>query len=65
VLSSSPGALPLVRWLVRQVDLAAAQRAAVAAVEASTTTEVIDVLAQTIGEHVDLNLLDAGRLSVR
>ena len=65
VLSSSPGALPLVRWLVRQVDLAAAQRAAVAAVEASTTAEVIDVLAKTIGERVDLNLLVAGRLSAR
>jgi phosphotransferase system enzyme I (PtsI) len=64
VLSSSPGALPLVRWLIRQVDIEAAERAAAAALEASTNEEVTEILEHAMGEYVDLDLLEAGRLPV-
>ncbi|UCD25319.1 MAG: phosphoenolpyruvate--protein phosphotransferase, partial [Gemmatimonadota bacterium] len=40
VLSASPGALPLIRWIVRQIDISSAQEAAKQATEASTTNEV-------------------------
>jgi phosphotransferase system enzyme I (PtsI) len=46
VLSASPSALPLVRWMVRQIDIAAAARAATAALDAATTGEVTDLLEQ-------------------
>lgn len=62
VLSTSPPRLPLVRWLVRQIDLARATRAADAALAASTTGEVQALLQEAVAEQVDLRLLDAGRL---
>jgi phosphotransferase system enzyme I (PtsI) len=62
VLSVSPPSLPLVRWLVRQVDAGIAERAARTALEAATTGEAEAVLKAEIGEHIDLNLLRAGRL---
>ena len=62
VLSASPGALPLIRWLVRQVDVAAAKEAATKAVGASTTAEVTAILEEYMGDYVDLAMLDAGRL---
>ncbi|MEJ2238507.1 MAG: phosphoenolpyruvate--protein phosphotransferase [Gemmatimonadales bacterium] len=64
VLSASPSALPLVRWMVRQIDIAAAARAATAALDAATTGEVTDLLEQYMGDYVDLDLLEAGRLPV-
>jgi phosphotransferase system enzyme I (PtsI) len=64
VLSSSPGALPLVRWLVRQIDVEATERAAAAALQAATTDEVTEILEHAMGEYVDLDLLEAGRLPV-
>jgi len=64
VLSSSPGALPLVRWLVRQVDVAAAAQAAAEALEASTTRQVTEILEHAMGRYADLDLLNAGRLPV-
>ena len=64
VLSASPGALPLIRWIVRQIDISAAQEAAKQATEASTTSEVTAILAKHMGEYVDLDLLEAGRLPV-
>lgn len=64
VLSASPGALPLIRWIVRQIDISAAQKAAAQAIEVATTSEVIAILEQCMGEYVDLNLLEAGRLPV-
>jgi phosphotransferase system enzyme I (PtsI) len=64
VLSASPGVLPLVRWIVRQIDVSAAQIAATQATGAATTDEVTDVLATQMGQYVDLELLEAGRLPV-
>jgi len=62
VLSTSPPRLPLVRWLVRQIDLGRATRAAEAALAARTTGEVETLLQEAVAEQVDLHLLDAGRL---
>ncbi|MBI3081563.1 MAG: phosphoenolpyruvate-protein phosphotransferase PtsP, partial [Gemmatimonadetes bacterium] len=62
VLSTSPPGLPLVRWLVRQIDVGRATRAAEAALEARTTGEVQTLLQEAVAEQVDLRLLDAGRL---
>jgi len=62
VLSTSPPRLPLVRWLVRQIDVGRAKRAAEAALEARTTAEVQALLEEAVAEQVDLRLIDAGRL---
>lgn len=62
VLSVAPSALPLVRWLVRQVALDGATRAAQAALEGATTADVVAALTEVLGEYVDLSLVDAGRL---
>lgn len=62
VLSVAPLKLPLVRWLVRQVDARSAGRAARSALEAATTADVKEILEQAIGEFVDLKVLEAGRL---
>jgi signal transduction protein with GAF and PtsI domain len=64
VLSASPGALPLLRWIVRNIDVSTAERAARDAVHAATTGEVTEILGRHMGEHVDLSLLEAGRLPV-
>lgn len=64
VLSASPGALPLIRWIVRQIDISAAQEAAAQATEAATTSEVTAILEEHMGQYVDLDLLEAGRLPV-
>ncbi len=64
VLSASPGALPLLRWIVRQIDISAAQVAAEQATAAATTGEVVSVLSERMGHYVDLDLLEAGRLPV-
>jgi len=62
VVSVSPPAVPLVRWLVRQVEVSGAERAAAGALQAATTAEVDAVLEEEIAKYVDLNLLRAGRL---
>lgn len=62
VLSVAPLKLPLVRWLVRQVDARSAGRAARSALEAATTADVKEILEQAIREFVDLKVLEAGRL---
>jgi phosphotransferase system enzyme I (PtsI) len=59
VLSTSPPRLPMVRWLVRQVNLAHAARTAQAALEARTTREVQEVLDAAVAEHLDARVLDA------
>jgi len=64
VLSASPGCLPLLRWMVRQIDIGAAERAATAALDAATTQDVTNLLEQHMGDYVDLALLEAGRLPV-
>jgi len=62
VLSVSPPALPLVRWVVRQLDGLAAARAVEEALTASMTSEVERVLEAGLAEHIDLSLLRAGQL---
>jgi phosphotransferase system enzyme I (PtsI) len=62
VLSVAPLKLPLVRWLVRQLDAGSAERAACQALEASTAADVRQILQNAIGEFVDLKVLEAGRL---
>ncbi len=64
VLSVSPKALPMMRWLVRQVDAAAAERAAESVLEAPTLQEVTEVLEQEISAQVDMDLLSFRRLPV-
>jgi len=51
-----------VRWLVRQVEVSGAERAAAGALQAATTAEVEAILEEEIANYVDLNLLRAGRL---
>ncbi len=57
-LSVAPPALPMVKWVVRQLSLAAAQQAAGAAAEATSTAAVRDVLREALGRHLDLRLVD-------
>lgn len=57
-LSVSPPALPLVKWVVRTVPEESARQAADAAVTVSTAAEVSNLLRQTVGEHMDIRLLD-------
>jgi len=61
-LSVAPPALPLLRWLVRQVRLAGAKRAAKAALKAKTTADATAALHEGIAEFVNLRVLEAGRL---
>ena len=62
VLSVSPPALPLIRWVLRQIDIDAATRAAADALAVGTTGEVNRILQEGIAECVDLRWLEAGRL---
>lgn len=57
-LSVAPPALPLVRWVLRQVSAKQARAAATAALEASTAAAVSTLLQAALAEAVDLRLLD-------
>jgi phosphoenolpyruvate-protein phosphotransferase (PTS system enzyme I) len=57
-LSVSPPALPLVKWVVRSVPEDSAQKAATAALTASSAAEVSNVLREVVGESMDIRLLD-------
>ena len=57
VLSISPPRLPLVRWLIRQLDAGIAESVAAEAVEASTTSQVVSVLTEAMNGLVDVDLL--------
>ncbi len=57
-LSVSPPALPLVKWVVRTVPEESAQRAAQAALNATSAAEVSNVLREVVGEYIDIRLLD-------
>jgi phosphotransferase system enzyme I (PtsI) len=57
-LSISPPALPLVKWVVRTVPEASAQKAAQSALNASSAAEVSNVLREVVGEYIDIRLLD-------
>ena len=57
-LSVSPPALPLVKWVVRTIPEESARQAAGAALEAANAREVTTVLRETVGEYIDIRLLD-------
>jgi phosphoenolpyruvate-protein kinase (PTS system EI component) len=57
-LSVSPPALPLVKWVLRTVPDDAARHAATAALGAASAEEVSAVLRETVGEFIDVRLLD-------
>jgi phosphotransferase system enzyme I (PtsI) len=57
-LSVSPPALPLMKWVIRTVPEAAARRAAEEALHAAEPEEVSAVLRRTVGDHIDVRLLD-------
>jgi phosphotransferase system enzyme I (PtsI) len=57
-LSVAPPALPLLRWLVRQVTRRAAQAGAQAALDARRDTDVLEALRSAIAECIDPAQLD-------
>jgi phosphoenolpyruvate-protein phosphotransferase (PTS system enzyme I) len=57
-LSVSPPALPLVKWVVRTVPEDAARHAAKVALAASSAEEVSAAVRATVGEFIDVRLLD-------
>jgi len=57
-LSVAPPALPLLRWLVRQLTRGAAQAGAEAALAARRETDVLDALRSAIAECIDPAQLD-------
>jgi phosphoenolpyruvate-protein phosphotransferase (PTS system enzyme I) len=57
-LSIAPPALPLIRWLMRQVTTAQARSAADAALAARSAELALDILRFALAEAVDLTLLD-------
>ena len=57
-LSVAPPALPLVKWMVRQVRHEHARRAAERALDARTAADVLDTLRLALAEAVDLRLVD-------
>ena len=67
-LSTAPPAIPLVKWVVRNLPLAAAREAAARALRATTAEQVQAGLRETLGHYVDLRLVDPSsalpRLSV-
>jgi phosphotransferase system enzyme I (PtsI) len=58
-LSVSPPALPLIRWMIRQITREQAQAAADAALAARTAELALDVLRYALAEAVDFKQLDA------
>jgi phosphotransferase system enzyme I (PtsI) len=57
-LSVAPPALPLIRWLIRQVSLAQARAAAEAALAARSARLAEDIVRYALADAVDLQLLD-------
>jgi phosphoenolpyruvate-protein kinase (PTS system EI component) len=57
-LSVAPPALPLIRWLVRQVSREQAMSAAAAALAARSADLALDILRYALAEAVDMKLLD-------
>ena len=57
-LSVAPPTLPLIKWLIRSVPEADARQAAEAALEARHAADVLAVMREMAGRHVDLRLLE-------
>ena len=58
VLSVAPPALPLIKWMVRQVRIGDARTAAEACLAARTAADVMTILRESLAVAVDLKLLD-------
>jgi len=58
-LSVGPPALPLLKWVVRSIPIAVAERAARAALEAETAEAVTDALRSAVQDVFDPRLLEA------
>ncbi|HEY7192255.1 MAG TPA: phosphoenolpyruvate--protein phosphotransferase [Gemmatimonadales bacterium] len=58
-LSVAPPALPIIKWLIRQVTTAQARSAAEAALAARSAELALDILRFALAEAVDLTLLDS------
>ena len=63
--SSAPTAVPLVRWLVRRLNTACAERAAAEALEAASSSDVLAAVERNLAACVDLDLVEAGWLPAR
>jgi phosphotransferase system enzyme I (PtsI) len=62
-LSVAPPAVPLIKWVIRQVPRAEAAVAAQAALGVDTREAILTILRGTLGRYVDLRLVDpAGAL---
>lgn len=62
-LSIGPPAIPLVKWVIRHVPVAAAREAATSALSATSTGEIKAILRETLGGYLDLRLVEpAGAL---
>jgi phosphotransferase system enzyme I (PtsI) len=62
-LSVAPPALPLARWVIRHMPAEVAVEATARALLANDTEEVITILREALGRHLDLRLVDpAGAL---
>ncbi len=59
-LSVAPPALPLLKWVIRQVSLAAARSAADAALAARSASLALDIVRFALADSVDLQLIDPG-----
>ena len=57
-LSVSPPSLPLVKWVIRKVPVAASREAAEEALAAVTAEEVAEIIRRHVRPYVDLALLD-------
>ncbi|OLC47029.1 MAG: phosphoenolpyruvate--protein phosphotransferase [Gemmatimonadetes bacterium] len=57
-LSVAPPALPLLKWVIRQVSLAAARSAADAALAARSASLALDIVRYALADTVDLQLID-------
>ncbi|MGE5092770.1 MAG: phosphoenolpyruvate--protein phosphotransferase [Bacillota bacterium] len=56
-LSVSPPAIPLVKWVIRNVPAEAARRAADAALEATDAADVVAAIREGIAQYVDLRII--------
>ena len=57
-LSVAPPSIPLVKWVVRSMPVSAAREAAAAALLATSTREIEEILRETLGRYIDLRLVD-------
>jgi len=57
-LSVAPPSIPLVKWVVRSMPVGVAREAAAAALLATSTREIEEILRETLGRYIDLRLVD-------